>query len=308
LRNKVINGNFDIWQRGTSFTTTSPFYGPDRWQVFRIAGVAGLTATRIANFSSVSTYYLRLQRDSGNTATNDLVCVTSFETIENYKLLGKQVTLSCKSLAGANFSGGTFSLSLEYGTGTDGNLATGFTSLTAATQSFTPGVFTTSSFTTTVPANATQIGIRIKYTPTGTAGANDWLGITGVQLEIGSVATPFEQRPIGLELSLCQRYYQRIGSCSGIAVNLTSFSFAVTYPVQTRSVPTFTVTGPLTITDGYTADYSQSTGSINLTATGRANETGASLTAVNFAGLTQGKPYFLVCGPSFQPISVVSEL
>ena len=32
--------------------------------------------------------------------------------------------------------------------------------------------------------------------------------ITGVQLEVGSVATDFEQRPYGLELSLCQRYYQ----------------------------------------------------------------------------------------------------
>ena len=40
-KNSVINGGFDVWQRGTSFTATVSSYGPDRWQVIRDAGAAG---------------------------------------------------------------------------------------------------------------------------------------------------------------------------------------------------------------------------------------------------------------------------
>lgn len=69
------------------------------------------------------------------------------------------------------------------------------------------------------------------------------LGITGVQLEEGSVATPFEQRPIGLELSLCQRYYevgrciQQLGIGTTIGVVLTGQVF---FKTSKRIVPTVT--------------------------------------------------------------------
>jgi hypothetical protein len=51
------------------------------------------------------------------------------------------------------------------------------------------------------------VAVAFVYTPTGTAGAADYFEITGVQLEQNIQPTPFEQRPIGTELALCQRYY-----------------------------------------------------------------------------------------------------
>jgi hypothetical protein len=56
--------------------------------------------------------------------------------------------------------------------------------------------------------------------------ANTQLIITGVQLELGTVATPYERRPIGTELALCQRYYQRYTSPTAAALAVYGYSIA----------------------------------------------------------------------------------
>ena len=70
-----------------------------------------------------------------------------------------------------------------------------------------------------------------------TAGA-DWY-LTGVQLEEGTVATPFEHRPIGMELSLCQRYTTTIGSgyFAGNGVGSSTVSFGAPLCVPLRAAP-----------------------------------------------------------------------
>jgi len=65
---------------------------------------------------------------------------------------------------------------------------------------------------------------------------------TGWQLEEGSVATPFEHRPYGLELSLCQRYYQRVVSSvrSYAPAGSELFNSSTTYMTEMRNTPTVT--------------------------------------------------------------------
>ena len=69
--------------------------------------------------------------------------------------------------------------------------------------------------------------------------------ITGVQLESGSVATPFERRPYSTELMLCQRYYQTVRACAqdnGAAANTKTYTIPVNFNVAMRAAPTVTYT------------------------------------------------------------------
>ncbi len=85
--------------------------------------------------------------------------------------------------------------------------------------------------------------------------------ITGVQLEVGSVATDFEFRSFGHEISLCERYFQRIprnpsdgygGICNGRAESTSEAELIVTFP-EMRATPTIAKSGNLRILHGGTA-------------------------------------------------------
>jgi hypothetical protein len=214
FRNIIINGGFDIWQRGTSVAiqsaSSSAAYQADRWATYR--AVAGSTQSQIASGLSGFQNAIRLQRDSGNTATNAIYLSQSFETSAISKVAGLPVVVSFYARAGANFSGSTLNVRLGVGTGTERDViwSGGWTSYTEPlNQTITP---TTSwqrfVLYVTVPAGTTQAGLFFAWTPTGTAGANDYIDIDGVQVEQNYQPTPFEQRPIGTELALCQRYYE----------------------------------------------------------------------------------------------------
>lgn len=302
-KNAVINGGFDIWQRGTSgFTGSSPYYGADRWFFARPSAVAGSTMSRQAAGLDGFQYCARLQRDSGNTNTTTVRVFQSLETADSVRFAGKTLTLSFYVRAGANYSGGTNSggIGIYTGTGTDQQIGnTGFTgSSTIGTGTFTPTTtWSRVSLTATSASTMTEIGFEINFLPTGTAGANDYIEITGVQLEAGSVATPFARAggSIQGELAACQRYYWRTAASTAEspigagAANATTTCFInVNHPVSMRVAPTAIDYSGIFISDLVSGFTTFTNFTIN-----QAQTNTSSLYGIGFTGLTQYRPLFL---------------
>jgi hypothetical protein len=271
--NPILNSAFQVWQRGTSFTGgTATTYCADRWVAYR-NGVAGSTFSRQVTNDTTNLpfiqYAMRVARDSGNTSTANIQLIQSLETINSIPYAGKTVTLSFYARAGANFSAASSNLNilLQTGTGTDQSTATGFTGALNpinATQAITTTWTRYTMTAVTLSSTATQIGMQFYYTPVGTAGVNDYFEITGIQLEVGSVATPFKTYAgtIQGELAACQRYYWRstatsnysvIGAGGGNATGTTTARLYIANPINMRTTPSsIDYGGALAISDGVT--------------------------------------------------------
>ena len=118
--------------------------------------------------------------------------------------------------------------------------------------------------------------------------------ITGVQLEVGEQATPFEHRSFGDELRRCQRYYQQIGSGYGKASSTSAFDCSVTFNPPMRTSPTVSDNGTtVQITNIVSADFNQSSASCADTDSGVTDGTygGGRVRFSNFSGLTGGETY-----------------
>jgi hypothetical protein len=270
--NAFINGGFDIWQRGTSIASTaSPVTGTYTADRFRINQNTGRTVSRQASSLTGIQYCARVQRDSGNTGTGGINLGSDLESADSYRFAGQTVTFSFYARAGANYSSAASALTIAVvtGTGTDQNSFSGFTgqstiigqtaTLTTSWQRFT--------YTAAVGSNATQIGAQFSYTPVGTAGAADYFELTGVQLELGSVATQFKRSngsggTIQGELSAAQRYYYRTSGA-------TTYGFAGTGTANTTSQAYISVNLPVTMrTAPASVDFSAQ--NLNDTATNNA--------------------------------------
>jgi len=264
-RNNVINGGMDIWQRGTTFSNPNNVYTADRWLTTRYGGT-GWTVSQTTAGSGLPQiqYALRVQSNSGSTA-GGTYALQAIETANSLPFVGQTVTLSFYARIGALYSGaGSTNMTIQTGTGTDQSLYSGFTgqatALTIAPGSGGQPALTTSwqrySATTSsaIASTVTQLGISLLTGGTGTAGATDYIDITGVQLEIGSTATAFSRAggTIQGELAACQRYYWQINA-NGVTAGTnevigTGFNYNSTtvfiipnrWPVTMRTAPSIT--------------------------------------------------------------------
>ena len=250
-KNNVINGALDIWQRGTSIALASNGVGytADRWYV-RNTGSSTVTSRQATNDTTnlpFIQYCLRYSRDSGSTNVNPLYLTQSIETANSIPYAGRTVSYSFYARKGANFSG-TISAQVYSGTGTDQNLINGYTGSVQLLNSAMAGTLTTTwqryTFTFAVGATATELAVHFDWSPSGTAGAADYIEVTGFQLEIGSVATTFTRSAgtIQGELAACQRYLPAIiannNNIFAFATNSTTSYVNVQFPVTARVAPT----------------------------------------------------------------------
>jgi hypothetical protein len=252
-KNYIINGNFDIWQRGTSLTGGGALnFLADRWQFEGSGAIYNLSrGTFTAGQTDVPNnpkYYL----DITVTSADDLSRLE--QNIEDvYTLAGETVTVSFwakyTTTAPTDFN---VYLVQKFGSGGSADvsttLATGQT-LTTSWQKFT--------FTTTLPSiSGKTVGSGSSLMLRGPWNPNNEtydIQIAQVQVEKGSVATDFEVRPIGEELSLCERYYHN--SDYGIKYHNGGAYFDTTEAKNWYILPTTMRTSPTVSFAGSGSDY-----------------------------------------------------
>ena len=229
FKNYIINGGFDVWQRGISFSGSSE-YTSDRWKA-HIDGNVG-TKNRSTNVPTGYKYALSLAM----TGSAPFTQIGQHIEFVNFKgLRGKTATLSFWVKAN-NTNIPVMTYRIRYSTNLEDEpiLFTGSTLVSGSKTVSTTWQKHTASFD--VPTGTMSMSIEFV---TGAVSNGDIFYITGVQLEEGSVATLFEYRPYGLELSLCHRYFYKFDNYDALyrinkAVGLTTIPF----PASMRTAPT----------------------------------------------------------------------
>ena len=118
--------------------------------------------------------------------------------------------------------------------------------------------------------------------------SNEWY-VTGVQLEVGETASDFEFLPVDINLERCQRYYQKLSNGSGPAASSSDSRLFMPFINDMRSSPSLEQDGVVHISDGYAADFVQSSTGTSILAS---NTQTIFIQLLNTTGLTTGRVYF----------------
>ena len=283
MRNRIINGDMRIDQRnaGAAVTVTDA-YTVDRWEM-REDTDGACTVQQVTDAPpsfGFSTKFTTTTADASLTTTQRLFNSQQIEGFNASDFVfgtasAKTVTVSFWVKSSLT---GTFAGNLQNSV-RNRSYVFNYTISTASTWEYKTVAISGDTAGTWIGA-ANGIGLRLNFAlgvgPDLMGTADSWQAsgilsstgavsvigtlnatwqITGVQLEEGSVATPFERRPIGLELALCQRYYVKVvGELdspigSGFSTAATTAVAYVKLPTRMRANPTVT-TANTAITDG----------------------------------------------------------
>ena len=290
FRNRIINGDMRIDQRngGAAISVTSNQYPLDRFYVSANAsGVISAQRSTVAPSDFTNSISLTVTTARTSIAATDVYgfrqSIEGFNTADlNFgTAAAKTVTLSFWVRSSVT---GTYAIAF-WNSSFNRNYVATYTVNSANTwESKTVTIVgdTTGSWSTDNGQGLTvywDLGSGSNYVGTSgswqsagiirTSGSSNWIStngatfyLTGVQLEVGSVATPFERRPYGLELALCQRYFWRApadviahgGSQSNGAVFVIG-----TLPVTMRAYPTASTSSNGVAVDDYYSTTTSST-------------------------------------------------
>ncbi len=256
-KNKIINGDFGVWQRGTSFSAGGVTYTADRFltNTGLTTGFSAVQSTFTPGTAPAAGYEGRFFLDVAGTMSNTTTGYIQIEQrIEDVRTFaGQTVTLSFWAKGS---SSGTINTLLGQGFGSGGSGSVLTTpvnhSITTSWQRFTSTVAIPSIAGKTIGTSSSLVFYIVKnmgsaYPTFGTSNYTGTLSIWGVQLEQGSTATAFQTASgtIGGELALCQRYlpafkYDTTNSiiASGYAYTTNGVQMVCPFPVSARVAPT----------------------------------------------------------------------
>lgn len=199
-RNLIINGDYKIWQRATS-STAANYSGPDRWYY----GNAGTYSRSTDVPSGQGFQYSNSVKVTA--ATTYGVTAQRIEAVNCKHLVGKSVTASfwLKTITGA-----TGMYCILYRANAEDDFGGGVTVIEQKTFTGVTNTWTYYTLTWENLPSETTNGLQL-YFFSADASTDPEYRITGVQLEVGEQATPFEHRSYGDELLRCQRYYWQSG-------------------------------------------------------------------------------------------------
>jgi hypothetical protein len=270
FRNRIINGNMVIDQRnaGAAVTPTGGTYTLDRWQT-ALTTSSALTIQRssIAPAGFTNSLGITVASAVGSLASGAQFLHRQFIEGFNFADLGwgaagaAPITISFLVRSSVT---GTFPVAVLNGGYNRSYVATYAVNAANTWEQKTvtiPGDTTGTWPTDNTAALNLTFGLGVGSTRT-TSSANTWQGsefvsvtgctnlmatagatfqVTGVQLEAGSVATPFERRDYGRELMMCQRYYQRLdsglGTAFGFCTSTTAAEYNIKFAPEMRSGP-----------------------------------------------------------------------
>lgn len=292
LGNRIINGNFDIWVRGTSFTEDG--FKADRWSGVKQAGDAATWSRQAFALGQTDVpgepeFFLRVDKTT-SVGTAQMIN----QRIEGVRTFaGQEMTISYYAKVNATLAGAV-SVTVTQHFGTGGASPSADVSQNVPNQPILTTSWTKFTHTLTPASIASKImgsngedRLEIVWTLPDETFIVD---IARVQVEIGANASPFEDRPLGLELALAQRYYLELGkSGSAWAVATTDAVTSVLFPVEMRVAPTVAYVDDTPIFNDFNIGVTPTGSILSILA---ATPKGVQLRMDGFTGLTIDRPAF----------------